>query len=94
MKKWYNNKRGEHNIHNMHQHTSALNIGIVKSATLDNTTLKNAISNTKRLNQCNIKQCNTEKVQRLIVKYYNGTILNSATITIAITTSTTATSAI
>ena len=35
-----------------------------------------------------------EKVQHLIVKYFNGTILNSATITIAITTSATATSAI
>ena len=54
MKKWYNNERGEHNIV-LHQHTSALNIGTVKSATLYNATLKNAISNTKRLNQCNIK---------------------------------------
>ena len=51
--------------------------------------MKNAISNSKTLNQCNI-----EKVQHLIVKYYDGTILNSATMTIAITTSATATSTI
>ena len=51
--------------------------------------MKNAISNSKTLNQCNI-----EKVQHLIVKYYDGTILDSATISIAITTNATATSAI
>ena len=67
-----------------HQHSVAFNIGTVTSATL-----KNAVSNSKTLNQCNI-----EKVQLLIVKYYNGTILNSATKTIAMTTSATVTSAI
>ena len=73
----------------LHQHSAAFTFGTVNSATLSSATLKNAISNSETLNQCNIG-----KVQHLIVKYYNGTILNSATITIAVTTSATATSGI
>ena len=88
MEWWYNNKIEDYNIA-LHQHSAAFNIGTLNSATL-----KNAISNSKTLNQCNIKQCNIEKVQHLIVKYCNGTILNSGTIAIAITTSATETSAI
>ena len=79
MKQWYNNKTEEHNIV-LHQHCAAFNIGTINSATLNTATLKNLKSNSKTLNQCNIKQCNIEKVQHLIIKYYNGTILNSATI--------------
>ena len=45
--------------------------------------------NSETLNQCNIKT-----IQHLIVQYYNSTILNSATITIVIATSATATSTI
>ena len=88
----YNNKTGEHNIV-LNQHSEAFNIGTENSATLNSATLKNAISNSKTLNQPNVKQCNIEKVQHLVVKHYNGTILNSETITIAITTSATAASA-
>ena len=72
----------------LNQHSEAFNIGTENSATL-----KNAISNSKTLNQPNVKQCNIEKVQHLVVKHYNATILNSETITIAITTSATAASA-
>ena len=88
MKEWYNNKTEEHNIV-LHQHSAAFNIGTINSVTL-----KNAISNSKILNQCSVKQCNIEKEQHLIVKYCKGTILNSETTTIAVTTSATATSAI
>ena len=87
MEWWYNNKIEDYNIA-LHQHSAAFNIGTLNSATL-----KNAISNSKTLNQPNVKQCNIEKVQHLVVKDYNGTILNSETITIAITTSATAASA-
>ena len=87
MEWWYNNKIEDYNIA-LHQHSAAFNIGTLNSATL-----KNAISNSKTLNQPNVKQCNIEKVQHLVVKHYNGTILNSETITIAITTSATAASA-
>ena len=52
--------------------------------------MKNAISNSETLNQCNIKTI----MQHLIVQYYNSTILNSATKTFVITTSITATSTI
>ena len=72
-----------------HEIVQYRNSAVSKSATSSSATLKDAISNSKTLNQCNI-----EKVQHLIVKYYDGTILNSAKITIAITTSATATSAI
>ena len=78
----------------LHQHSAAFNIGTINSATWNSATLKNAILSGKTLNQCNIKLCNIEKVQHLIVKYYNGTISNSVTITIAIETNATATSAI
>ena len=40
-------------------------------------------SNSKTLNQCNITWCNIKTVQHLIVQYYNSTILNGVTITIA-----------
>ena len=56
--------------------------------------MKNAISNSEILNQCNIKFCNIKTTQHLIVQYYNSSILNRATIAFAITTSATATSAI
>ena len=92
MKQWYNNKTEEHKIV-LHQHSAAFNIGTVNRETL-NSTLKNAISNSKTLNQCNINQFNIEKMHLLKVKYYNGTILISATITISITTNATRTSAI
>ena len=49
MKWWYNNKTEDHNTV-LHQHSAAFNIGTVNSATL-----KNAISNRKTLNQCNVK---------------------------------------
>ena len=62
---------------------------MVNNTTLNSVTLKNAISNSEILNQCNI-----EAMQCLIVQYYNSTILNSATVTIAITNSATATSII
>ena len=78
----------------LHQHSTVFNIGTVNSAKLNSATLKDAISNSKTLNQWNIKYCNIEKVQHLIIKYYNGAILISVTITIAITTSATVTSAI
>ena len=81
MKLVYNNKTEEDNIV-LHQHSAVFNLGTINSATSISATLKNAISNSKRLNQCNI-----EKFQHLIVKYSIATILNSATITIAITTS-------
>ena len=73
---------------------AAFNNGTVNSETLNSATLNDLKSNSKTLNQCNIKLCNIEKVEHLIVKYYNDNILNSATITIAITTSATAISAI
>ena len=44
MKQWYSNETEEHNIV-LHQH----------SATLNSATLKNTISKSKTLNQCNIK---------------------------------------
>ena len=56
--------------------------------------MREAISKIETINQCSTKQCNIEKVQHLIVRYYNGTMLNSATITMTITTSATTTSAI
>ena len=93
MKQRHNIKTEEHNIV-LREHSAAFNIGTVNNATSNSTPLKNAISNSKTLNQCNIKQYNIEKVQHLIIKYYNGTILNSAIITIEITTSATATTAI
>ena len=86
MKQWDNNKSQRNIIY--------CYIGTINSATLHSSTLNNVISNSKTLNQCNIKQGIIEKVQHLIGKYYNGTILNNATITIAITTTTTSTSAI
>ena len=89
----YNNKTEEDNIV-LHQHSAAFNLGTINSATSISATLKNAISNSKILNQCNIKWCNIEKFQHLIVKYSIATILNSATETIAITTSGTTISAI
>ena len=49
MKWWYNNKTEDHNTV-LHQHSAAFNIGTVNSATL-----KNAISNRKTLDQCNVK---------------------------------------
>ena len=52
------------------------------------------LPNSETLNQCNIKQWNVKTVQHLIVQYYNSTILNIASITKAITTIATATSAI
>ena len=54
--------------------------------------MKNAISNREIWNQCKIKQCNIET--NLIVQYYISPILNSATVTFAVSTSTTATSTI
>ena len=39
----------------LHQHSAAFNIGAINSATLNSAPLKNAISNSKTLNQCNIK---------------------------------------
>ena len=54
MKLVYNNKTEEHNIA-LHQHSPAFNIGTINSATSISVTLKNAISNSKTLNQCNIK---------------------------------------
>ena len=93
MKQRHNIKTEEHNIV-LHEHSAAFNIGTVNNATSNSAPLKNAISNSKTLNQCNIKQYNIEKVQHLIIKYCNGTILNSAIITIEITTSATATTAI
>ena len=68
----------------LHQYSTASNIRRVNWATW-----KNAKWNSETLNQCNIKT-----VQHLIVQYYNSTILNSATITIVIATSATATSTI
>ena len=50
----HDNKIVEHNIV-LHQHGLALNIGPVNSATLNSTTLKNAIWNSETLNQCHIK---------------------------------------
>ena len=49
MKQWYSNETEEHNIV-LHKHSAAFNIVTINSATL-----KNAISNSKTLNQCNIK---------------------------------------
>ena len=51
--------------------------------------MKNAVLNSERSNQCNIKA-----VKHLIVQYYNITISNSAIITIAITANATTISAI
>ena len=56
--------------------------------------MKNAISNSETLNQCNIKWSNIKTMQQLIVQYHNRTISNSATSNLAITASTAATSAI
>ena len=63
----------------LHQHSGAFSIGTINSATLNSTTLK---------------KYNIEKLQHLKAKYSSGTILNSGTITIAITSSATATSTI
>ena len=46
---WYNNKIAEHNVV-LHEHSVALNIGTVNSATL-----KYVIINSETLNQCSIK---------------------------------------
>ena len=40
------------------QHSTVLNIGTVNSATLNSLTLKNAISDSETLHQCNIKKYN------------------------------------
>ena len=39
----------------LHKDSAALNTGTVSSAILTSATLKNVISNSKTLNQCNIK---------------------------------------
>ena len=39
----------------LHQHRAAFHIGTINSATLNRAILKNATSNSKTLNQCNIK---------------------------------------
>ena len=39
----------------LHQHRAAFHIGTISSATLNSAILKNATSNSKTLNQCNIK---------------------------------------
>ena len=76
-----------------HQIAQYQNSATSHSAILNKATLTNLISNSETLYQCNIKYCNNKTVHHLIVQYYS-TMLNSATLTITIATSATATSTI
>ena len=51
-------------------------------------------SNSATSHRATLIKCNIKTVQHLLVQYYNIKILNSATVTIATTTSTTDTGAI